>query len=344
VPFYAVKSNPDPIIIMSYAILGTGFDCASETELKLVLSLGVHPDRIIYAQPRKFETDLIYAKKCGIKKLVFDSKDELIKIHEIYPEGEYILRIKTLNPHNTSVYNTKFGANYEYAKELIKIAAGMKANLIGISFNIGTNVNFVDCYQKAISDVSELFAEAKKYNISMNFLDLGGGWVGINDSIFEKITSTITAEIQKHFDPSIRIIAEPGRFMAAEVEQQVVRIIGMDEVGSEPIMHYYLSNGTYQSFFVSVEHHYNKDEIISDGISLQPFNRIVDPNEPLYKSVLWGPTCDSGDKVIEGIMLPKLKRGDYLYSLHTGAYNNAESTNFNGIKKSKPYYYYCPFK
>jgi ornithine decarboxylase len=33
--------------------LGLGFDCASKNEIETVLNLGVHPSRIIYAQPCK---------------------------------------------------------------------------------------------------------------------------------------------------------------------------------------------------------------------------------------------------------------------------------------------------
>jgi hypothetical protein len=57
-PYYAIKCNPDPVIIQTLAILGANFDCASRQEIKLVqdicasLPLTRTPE-IIYANPCK---------------------------------------------------------------------------------------------------------------------------------------------------------------------------------------------------------------------------------------------------------------------------------------------------
>ena len=52
-PFYAVKCNDDPQIVRTLAALGTGFDCASKTEISMVLSTGVKPEDVIFAHPAK---------------------------------------------------------------------------------------------------------------------------------------------------------------------------------------------------------------------------------------------------------------------------------------------------
>ena len=137
------------------------------------------------------------------------------------------------------------------------------------------------------------------------------------------------------------MVAEPGRFLSAELEQQVVRIIGTEETKNEkgvPEFAYYLSNGVYQSFLSCIYFKNNIDEIEAEGICLKPLRGSA--TSMRYSSTLWGPTCDGGDKLMEGIMLPQLYNGDYLCSFHTGAYNNAMNTNFNGICNSKPFYYY----
>jgi ornithine decarboxylase len=45
-PFYAIKCNPNDMIIRTLNLLGTGFDCASKNEIRQVLDLGVAPDDI----------------------------------------------------------------------------------------------------------------------------------------------------------------------------------------------------------------------------------------------------------------------------------------------------------
>lgn len=55
-PFYAVKCNPDPVIIRALAVLGANFDCASRCEIEIVQKMCKDLDRtpeIIYANPCK---------------------------------------------------------------------------------------------------------------------------------------------------------------------------------------------------------------------------------------------------------------------------------------------------
>ena len=63
-PFYAMKCNPDPVIVRLLATLGCGFDCATMGEINHVLNeLGpelsfkpknLHVENLIYANPAKF--------------------------------------------------------------------------------------------------------------------------------------------------------------------------------------------------------------------------------------------------------------------------------------------------
>jgi ornithine decarboxylase len=65
-PFYAVKCNPNPVIMSSLAALGCGFDCASAKEMADVLNMGVHPSRIIFAHPCKRPADLAHAAATSV--------------------------------------------------------------------------------------------------------------------------------------------------------------------------------------------------------------------------------------------------------------------------------------
>lgn len=52
-PFYAVKCNPDPVIVKTLAVLGCNFDCASRNEIQLVQELtkvshSIHPSIITH--------------------------------------------------------------------------------------------------------------------------------------------------------------------------------------------------------------------------------------------------------------------------------------------------------
>lgn len=68
--------------------LGTGFSCASQGEIMKIISLGVSPDRIIFANPTKTPAQIRYALQVGVTKMTFDNEDELYKIKEIFPSAE----------------------------------------------------------------------------------------------------------------------------------------------------------------------------------------------------------------------------------------------------------------
>ncbi|KAK4533936.1 hypothetical protein CCYA_CCYA20G4818 [Cyanidiococcus yangmingshanensis] len=107
-PHYAVKCNPDRSIVAVLAALGCGFDCASRTEIDLVMEtcaalatsgkekgiavggvgfggLGVDPRRIVYANPCKAPQQVRYAlEKYGVSLMTFDNELELYKVRDVY--------------------------------------------------------------------------------------------------------------------------------------------------------------------------------------------------------------------------------------------------------------------
>jgi len=347
VPFYAVKTNPDPVIVQALSVLGTGFDCASEDEIRQVLATGASPERIIFAHPRKSVSGIEYARKMGVRMMTFDSTDELEKMLAHYPDGEYVLRIKTDDSHSVTPLSTKFGATMEMAGELLRLAHERKANVIGVAFHVGSNCTDPESYRKAMLDAAVLFKEAEeKYGMKFRLLDLGGGWPGTDDGLFQRMARLVNEVVKERFSPSVAVIAEPGRFMAARVVHIATRIIGADAIEDnsrkgEKQFSYYLSDGVYGSFLDSLYYHYDTALVKSEGLDLRPLNGPSPvASQKLYRTTLWGPTCDSGDKVFENIMLPEMKRGEYLYSADVGAYFTATRTSFNGIKPSQPYYFY----
>ena len=142
-----------------------------------------------------------------------------------------------------------------------------------------------------------------------------------------------------YFPPQTKYIAEPGRFFAARTTTIVMKILAKKNLQQENKIAYYLSNGVFGFFISSLYYEYNKEKILSEG---WVFTHLASRNRttPLHLTLLWGPTCDSGDKIIDGIFLPEMQTGDFLSVENMGAYTNSLETSFNGIPLSKPYYIY----
>lgn len=88
VPHYAVKCNDNDVVLATLIALGTSFDCASKAEINKVLSLGVNPERIIFANPTKPKSHIRHAVMVGVKTFTFDCDIELQKIKAICPDAK----------------------------------------------------------------------------------------------------------------------------------------------------------------------------------------------------------------------------------------------------------------
>lgn len=84
-PFYAVKCHPEPAVLRLLIAMGAGFDCASKGELQMMLDMGVHPSRIIFAHPCKRACDIRFARENGVTLTTFDTESELHKMAAQFP-------------------------------------------------------------------------------------------------------------------------------------------------------------------------------------------------------------------------------------------------------------------
>ena len=109
--FYAMKANPHPDVIKTFAELGGCFDCASEGEMRLAIASGASPERIIFANTVKRPEALQYARKNKINLMTFDNEPELYKIAEHAPGCRVLARLKVSNLGSIVELSLKFGAD-----------------------------------------------------------------------------------------------------------------------------------------------------------------------------------------------------------------------------------------
>ena len=132
-----MKCNPDPTLLKYLAALGTGFDCASAGELRTVLSLGVDPSRVIFANPCKNPSAVAFANRSGVRKMTFDNRDELYKIKCFCPDAELYLRIFASDDSAIATFGDKFGTPIGSTHALLERAWELDLNVVGVSFHIG---------------------------------------------------------------------------------------------------------------------------------------------------------------------------------------------------------------
>jgi ornithine decarboxylase len=339
-PYYAVKCNPDLVILKLLYNLGCNFDCASKNEISKVMNIGASADRIIFAHPSKMMSQIKYARAHDVDLTVFDDKNELYKIKMFHSNARLVLRIKTDDSNSLCRFSCKFGADLEDVEELLKSAQTLDLNVVGISFHVGSGCKDKNQYKTAIENCYEVYQIAKNLGINMEIIDVGGGFC--NDS-FEEIADILKETIKKYFYDEINqkyiieFISEPGRFFVSSSHILVLSIINkkirINKDTKEKQIIYYVNDSVYSTFNNIIYDHF----VVSNQ-NLFPFN---ERNEKRYKSTIYGISCDGIDKITEDIMLPDLLCGEYLYVELMGAYTIAlfhHEEVFNGFNKPNIHY------
>ncbi|KAJ8333068.1 hypothetical protein SKAU_G00419640 [Synaphobranchus kaupii] len=337
-PFYAVKCNDSRAVVMTLASLGTGFDCASKSEIQLVQSLGVDPSRIIYANPCKQMSHLKYASVHGVQMMTFDSEEELVR--------PLVLRITADDSKAVFQLSVKFGATLKSCRRLLERAQVLGLDIIGVSFHVGGGCTDPETYTQAISDARCVFDMGAELGYNMTLLDIGGGFPGFDDSKlkFEEFAAVINPALDKYFpaDSEVRVIAEPGRYYVSSAYTLAVNIIGKkvvmkeqftcgdeDDGANDRTLMYYVNDGIYSSF---------SDVLFDPAYSLPRLHKKPKLDERTYPCSIWGQTCNELDGIVEQCVQPDLQVGEWLLFKHMGAYSVTLSTTFNGFHKPDVHY------
>ena len=321
-PHYAIKSNPEPLLIRALYQRDVLFDCASKQEIMLVKenlpkSTPIH-EHIVYANPCKSTHDIDYAKNHGSPITVVDSYEELDKLVEREYEGGTYIRITVDDSNSKMPFSGKFGLQPELVKELGFYAEKKHIKVKGISFHVGSACSDGKSYYKAIRIAQELNRVLKTQGHPSNTIDIGGGFLS-DESDFKNKTNYIT----RAYDPEFKYIAEPGRFFSNKSQDFFVKVIGKKPWSSG--WRYTIDDSLYGQF-----------SCIPFDHVIPTWSRVAGENDrPRARTmgVLFGRTCDSVDVIAKSNSMEELEVGDWLWFPNMGSYTNATANEFNGFPK-----------
>jgi len=331
--FYAVKCNPDKLLLNTLVGLNVGFDVASKVEISTIRrEFKVDSNKIIFANPVKEVNHITFAESEGIKKMTFDNEDELKKISTFHPNAELVLRILVDDSKSKLPFGSKFGCPRSNLPGVFTLAKTLGLKIIGVSFHVGSGCDDPTAYADAIKFSREVFSIGAEHGFDMYFLDIGGGFPGYatpeSDTKFKQIAESVNQALVQYFNdvPTLQIIAEPGRFFATSCGILVTNVIGrkiMTDNENNKIIHYFINSNLYGLF---------NNIIFDKAVPQIELLKTIAPSEPLYKSVIFGQTCDSMDKIVDCIYLPELSCGNWLVIKNHGAYTMAAASRFNGFE------------
>ncbi|KAJ5980885.1 hypothetical protein N7481_008183 [Penicillium waksmanii] len=159
------------------------------------------------------------------------------------------------------------------------------------------------------------------------------------------MATSIRDVIDSGFSPGITIIAEPGRFCARAAYTLTCRVISRrrqmtsaSAAGTPDML--YQHDGIYGNFMnVIMEREVMVSKLARGRYGSRPllsqFERQRRDGEFVHKYSIWGPTCDSIDRVVrEAAFDCEVNIGDWLIYQNIGAYTISTATQLDGFHGS----------
>ena len=337
---FAVKANPNKILLTEISKLGLGADVVSGGELMKALKSGIKPNKIVFSGVGKTSEELKYAISKKILLINAESKSEILEIERIAKNKKRKIDIgirinpntdaKTLSQISTGKKENKFGISEEMTLNLIKyINSSKNLSLKCLSVHIGSQILDHRPYEKTLKVLDKIL---KKTKFSFEYIDLGGG-MGIDyDNKNKKLNlKKYYLSIKKFLRRNkSKIIFEPGRSIIGNAGVLISKVI-------------YIKKGSRKDFIIL-------DAAMNDLIRPALYNakhRIIPVKKSKIKSKknyeFVGPICESTDKFLTTKKFQKLKEKELIIICDVGAYGMSLSSNYNVrpkpaeilIKKSK---------
>jgi ornithine decarboxylase len=327
---YALKPLPHASVVATVAEEGGCFDLATAGEVAVVAAAGVDPARTIHTHPIKTHAQIAAALAFGTRTFVFDNELELAKFLPERARVELLLRVSFCNKENRADLSRKFGVAPKDALRLLGRARDLGVVVRGLSFHVGSQTLRAENYVEALHACREIFdAAARELALSLDTIDIGGGFpVPYTEPVpaIDAFCAPIRAALATLFG-GCRVLAEPGRFIAAPAMTLAVSVMGSAPRAGGATW-YYLDDGVYGSYSGVLNDH--------GRYTFVPLRELLgEPPAPRVPCVLAGPTCDSIDVVEPEALLPQLTYGDVLVSPKMGAYSAVTATDFNFFPRAK---------
>ena len=323
---------------------GLDLDVVSEGELYTAYKAGFPMNRVHMHGNNKTTRELEMAIELGIKEIVIDNEDEIIKIENICRKKNkkqaVLLRIDPgIEAHThqyikTSGLTSKFGISL-FQKNLFDIVKRINDSEFfefkGFHTHIGSQIFQSAFFMFALDEIFKYLDKLKKeLGIIVETVNMGGGFgvyyteeddpAPIDEVLKEVITYTEAMEIKYRIGFKTLCI-EPGRSIVGNAGTTIYSVGGIKEtVGGKTYV--FVDGGMADNIRPALY------QAKYEAAILSKMNE-----EPDKEVTLAGKFCESGDVLIDKVKLSNPQVGDLVGITATGAYCYSMSSNYNRFAK-----------
>ncbi len=322
---------------------GLGFDVVSGGEIYTIYKSGIDMGKVLFNGNNKSVEELDLALDLGVGRISADNFLELALLDEIAKSKnktvDILLRITPGIECHTHQYiqtghlDSKFGFDLTQIDEAVDLILTQYDNLkiCGLHAHIGSQIFETNIFPDEIEIlVKEISRINKEYSLELDEINIGGG-IGVKytdedepPSVYDAgkiIIEKLKHCIEKYKINPPRLFLEPGRSIISTSGVTLYTIGSSKQV---PKGRKYISvdggmadnarPSLYQAKYYAQIANAKKDAETEEV-------------------TVAGRFCESGDILIENIVLPKTEEGDILCVFNTGAYNYSMASNYNRVGK-----------
>lgn len=313
---------------------GFGVDVVSAGELYTALQSDVPVDHIYFHGNNKSTEELKMAFESGMQHIVCDNLMELTELGQLANDYKQPMQIMFrlnvgIEAHTheyivTTHIDSKFGMAYDSSdfKACLELLNDNDyLELEGFHVHIGSQIFEMDAWYAAID---KMVSYLNDFDQPLT-LNLGGGF-GVRYTEDDKplgIEETMN-QLLRYLDQSLtaadltvkELIIEPGRSLVAEAGYTLYEIGYQKQTPNKT--YYFVDGGMADNI---------RPSLYQAKYSCDVANK-MDAEKTEHVTVA-GKYCESGDVLIQDVVLPKVEKGDLLVVYATGAYGYSMSSNYN---------------
>ncbi|MGE5586582.1 MAG: diaminopimelate decarboxylase [Bacillota bacterium] len=323
---------------------GLGLDVVSGGELYTALQAGFPPERILFHGSNKSVEEVETGVRAGILRFVVDNLHELDLLEDVARRFRRRVHVQIrltpgIEPHTheyirTGQLDSKFGLGIADGQAMVAVKRVLASEFLvleGLHCHIGSQILAVEPFGMAAAVVMDFASQVRKTTgHSVREVNLGGG-LGVRYRPGDErvplaryaslISRVVREKCLAHGLEMPRLMVEPGRYIVGEAGTTLYTVGAIKEI---PGIRKYVSvdGGLADNPRVAL-YHASYEAVAATRASAPP--------EELVSVA--GRHCESGDMLIWDIRLPRLRPGDLLAVLTTGAYTYSMSSNYNRYPK-----------
>lgn len=321
---YSVKTNSLPYALMEAKRLGCTAEVVSSDEYALARLCGFESREIIYNGPMKSRETFLEAIAGGAVVNI-ETKRELNWLEDLSKEKLYNIGLRlNINISHVSLDdadgdddNSRFGfsdENCEFAEALEFINSRPNLRIAGLHIHRTAHSRAPRFYERSVAYASSVI---KKYDLHLDYLDVGGGYFGIfpNKPTFADYANALYRPLKANGLEYLKIIVEPGNALTASCFKFLSEVIDVKRVDNKT--RFVTTDGSRNDvdpFFKKID--YLKEILYTADRSIEPLQ------------IVTGCTCLEYDRMFTLVDKPRLEVGDRILYNNVGAYTMTLSPQF----------------